>query len=302
MMQSNAIRNLEEILSEGVASGDRSHLCGAILLKAMKLDYMPNNMLDFYELLKKTKEDARRIKNIPKVDRYIRIIDELHQVFVLHHPWSTVWNVFAAHIESRNILNTLDSLANYFESQNPAMLLEQDFLDKLNSEFRDLLDGILKSDLSKDLKIFLIEQIENILRAISRYHIDGTEGLGKASKSFISDLVMSEHNLDNKDKNNPLFIRIKASFIGLLIWIAPTPYDIIGAVPDVHDFWKPQIERFFTARERVEQIICETSTTKEAFENVSKEASSIFGGQEQKSIVGADQKLLPASTNDKNNL
>ncbi|MHC5746610.1 MAG: hypothetical protein ACYTXT_32910 [Nostoc sp.] len=193
MLQSNTLRRLEEMLAEAVISGDRNKPSGPILLKAMKLSEQPQNIVDFYELLNKAEEEARSIRNKPNINRYLQTIEELHKVFVLNHVWNTKWEIFAAHIEGKGILNTLDALAEFFNSQNPAMFLDQDFLEKLNGEFVDLLDRIIESNLSNELKRFLIERIEDILKAIRRYHIDGTEGLKKATKSLVSDLVMTTY-------------------------------------------------------------------------------------------------------------
>jgi len=163
---SNALRRLEELLTEAVTNGDGNELSGLILLRAMKLSEQPQNIVDFYELLSKAEEEAKSIRNKTKIDRYIQTLEELHKVFVVSHIWSTQWAIFAGQINN-NILNTLDSLADLFDKQNPAIFLDQEFLEKLKDEFSDLLTKILESDLSRDLKIFLRERIEATLRTIS---------------------------------------------------------------------------------------------------------------------------------------
>ncbi|MBD2354883.1 hypothetical protein H6G41_09650 [Tolypothrix sp. FACHB-123] len=282
------------MLTEAVSNGDRNQPSGPILLKVMKLSNQPQNIVDFYELLNKAEEEARSIRNNANINRYLQTIEELHHCFVVHHLWNTKWDTFATYIEGKGVLNTLDALAYFFNFQNPAIFLEQDFLDKLKSEFSSLLERIFESDLSKELKRFLIERIEDILKAIRRYYIDGTEGLEKATKSLVSDLVMAEHSLKDNDKNNPLYKRVKAWGLSLLIYIAPSPYDIIGAVPDIHDFWVPKFEELAAGQQKVEQIICETSTIQEAFEKT----SYIFNKQQQKMIAGREPKALPASKED----
>ena len=96
MQQSNALRRLEYILDEAVTDKDRKELTGIVLLKAMKLDDEPENIVKFYELLSKAKEESLRI-NKPKISRYISTLDELHKVFILNHLWTTEWNVFSNH-------------------------------------------------------------------------------------------------------------------------------------------------------------------------------------------------------------
>jgi hypothetical protein len=93
----------------------------------------------------------------------------------------------------------------YFHAKNsPVILFLKEFIDKLSGEFESLRNKVLKSDLSKEFKIFLIVRIEDILKAIRIFHIDGTEGLQKAAKSFVSDLVMTEHSLKVGDKKSPI--------------------------------------------------------------------------------------------------
>ncbi|MHC5771993.1 MAG: hypothetical protein ACYTXI_42060, partial [Nostoc sp.] len=103
-LQSNALRKLEETLTEAVTSGDRNQASGPILLNVMKLDKQPQNIMDFFELLNKAEEEARSIRNKPNINRYINTIEELHKVFVLNHTWETKWNVFASHIETNGVL------------------------------------------------------------------------------------------------------------------------------------------------------------------------------------------------------
>lgn len=292
MQQCNALRRLEVMLDEAVTKGDRTQGAGSVLLEAMKLSKQPKNIVNFYELLNIAEEEAKKLKNIPRIERYLQTLEELYQVFVVNHVWVTPWSTFATHIESKGVLIALDALANYFYDQNPAVFLEQDFLEKLNGEFELLLNKILDSDLSKKLKRFLTKRVEDILNAIQRSHIYGTEGLEKAAQSLVSDLVRIEHSLEDVDKKNPTYMHVKAWGLSLLLYIAPTPYDIIGAVPDLHDFWIPKFEELVAGHEKVERIICETPTIQEAFEK----ASNTFDRQPQKSIAGGrDLKALPAS-------
>lgn len=270
----------------------------------MKLSEQPQNIVDFYELLSKAEEEARSIRNKTNINRYLQTLEELHEVFVVSHIWSTKWAIFAGQI-NKNTLNTLDSLADFFDKQNPAIFLDQEFLEKLKDELNDLLDKVLESDLSRDLKIFLRERIEDILRAIRRYPIDGTEGLEKATKSLVSDLVMKEHIFQDKDKGNPIYQNVKALVLSFLIYITPSPYDIIGVVADIDGYFTPKYKELVAGREKIEKIVCESPNIQEAFEK----SSNIFDRQPQKTITGnRDLKALPASkqklettTNDRSN-
>ncbi|AKG22495.1 hypothetical protein [Calothrix sp. 336/3] len=295
MQQSNALRRLEEILTEAIDNGDIQQASGPILLKAMNLGDQPHKILDFFELLNKAEEEAKSIKTKPKIDRYLQTIEKLHEYFIIHHVWSVQWNTFVTYIKDKGILTTLDSLAEFFYSENPEIFLEDDFLGKLKNEFNLISEKILQSDLSKELKRFLIEHIENLLNAIRRYQVDGTEGLKQAAQSLVSDLVMTEHSLKDVDKKNPIYTCVKAWGLSLLLYIAPSPYDIVGAVPDIYDFWVPRFEELSTGHTKIEKLICETPTIQEVFEK----ASDAFDRKPQKSLTGVKEvKALPASKED----
>jgi hypothetical protein len=145
------------------------------------------------------------------------------------------------------------------------------------------------------LKRFLVGHIEDILKTIRRYRIDGTEGLKKAAQSLISDLIMTEHSFKDADKRNSVYTCIKAWGLSLLPYIAPSPYDMIGAVPDIHDFWVPKFEELSTGHKKIERMISDTSTIQEAFEK----SSNTFDRQQQQSLPGSKEPLaLPASKED----
>lgn len=290
MQQSSALRRLEEILTEAVTNSERNRPAGQVLLLAMNLAPQPRHIIDFYELLNKAEEEARSIRNKPRIDRYIKTVEDLHDLFVTYHIWSDPWEKFAPHIGD-NVLNTLDSLADVLNRQNPKVFLEQEFLENLSSEFSSLLDAILDSTLSEELKRFLANRIEEILNAIRTYHINGTKGLEIATKSLVSDLVMVETSLKIQDKENPVYRRAKAWILSVLVYIAPTPWDIVGAAPDIRDFWIPKFQELAEGYKKVEQIVDETPSIQEALEK----AVHTFDKQPQKNITGKEFKALPAS-------
>jgi len=303
MPQSNALRKLEKLLTEAVATGNQKQSCGSILLKATGTESI-SRLIEFYELLSKAEQEAKSIRNKPNLDRYLKILDGLYQHFITQHIWGAPWSVFYNYIEEKNLLTTLDSLADFYHNQNPKIFLEKEFLGELDSEFNLLLNDISESDLSKNLKRFLTIQIESILRAIRRYDIDGTEGLEKATKVVITELMMIENKLKDEDKKNPIVKKIISTTIGLAWFFIPTSiYDVIGAVPDIHEFWVPNYEQLAATREKVAQITCETMTIQEIFEKAldafdKEQSKSLAGTSEPKLIPPAPENDLEASTND----
>jgi hypothetical protein len=170
--------------------------------------------------------------------------------------------------------------------------LESEFLDGLKDEFNSLLDEILRSDLSKNLKTFLIKQIEDILYAIRRYSIDGSDGLEKVTKSFVSNLVTIESHLDKKDKKNSIYRKSVSGIIVLLRFLQPNSiYDILGVVPAIDDYYRPRIEEFIKNRQEIEGRIDEKFTIAKIIER----SLQLSNKQPQKSLLGKDQKSLPSA-------
>jgi hypothetical protein len=238
MQQSNALRRLEVVLSEAVENGDGAQPAGSILLKAMDLSIDPNNIVNFYELLNKARQEAGKIKDVPKISRYINPLEDLSKLFVVHHLWNINWATFANPIESGNVLSVLNSLADYYHNQNPVKFLEEEYLVELSSNFQSFLNEILDSDLSKELKIFLIKRIEDILIAIRRYRIDGAEGIEIAAKLLLSDLFIAGPTLNEKDKKNPIYNRVIA-FVLKVSLVCSNP--LIGNIPAIEQYWGPKI-------------------------------------------------------------
>lgn len=292
MRQSSALRRLEEILSEAVNNGDKTQNAGVVLLRAMSFSEEPQYVINFYGLLNKAEEETKTLKNQPNINRYLQALGQLNEIFVVRNIWAENWSIIANNIETKNLLTTLDSLATFFYLENPTIFLEEDFLEKLDNVFKELLSEILSSDLSRELKRFLIKHIEDIQTAISRYRIDGAQELEKSVKSLVSDLVISEHNIKEEDKNNPLYSYLASWTVGLLLFIRPTVYDVISIIPDINDYWVPKFEELADGQKKIEQIINETSTIQEACEK----SSNIFDRQTQKSITGTTKrKALPPS-------
>jgi hypothetical protein len=283
MQQSNALRRLDFILSEASENGNVDQPAGPILLKAMDLSVDdPNNIIDFYVILNKAREEAQKMKNMPNIKRDIDALDNLSKIFVTHPVFSTQWQTLVTYLGNGNYLSVLNSLANSFHAQNPAIFLEQEFLENLNREFNSLLDEIISSELSNKLKRFLEKRIGDILTAIRRYNIDGTEGLEKAIKSFVSDLAISGNSLNSEDKKPTILTKCIAAGLSLLLYIIPSPYDIIGTFPAIEDYWTPKWEELVRDREKIETIIDDSSTIQEVFEKTSRQPQKMI---EEKPIL-----------------
>jgi hypothetical protein len=288
--QTSALQRLSKILNDFMQEKITSSESPAIpkLLEYINVPDDSPHLMDFFTLLSTAREEIGRMKDR---ESSRRVIEKLNDYFINKAHSDMKWPDFSKFIDDGNYIFLLNSLADHYHTQNPTIFLESDFLDGLKEQFNSLLDEIIASDLSNNLKRFLTKQIENILYAIRRYSIDGTEGLEKAIKSFVSDLVMVEKHIDKKDKENPIFNRCLAGVSSLLVIFRPSPYDIIGVVPAIDDYYLPKIEEFIQNWQEVEASSDEAST----FTEIIERSCQLSNKQPQKSLSGKEQKSLPSA-------
>ncbi len=302
MSESNVLRVLQAILKESIEQGNPEQAAGIVLLQTMKLNQEPKNLITFYELLSRAKSDAVKLRNISsdnhkeEYTESVEAIEALQDMFVLTPPWTQPWKSFAGQLKSGRYTSILASLARDFHVQNPKIFLEQEFLKELDLNLSSLKNEVLGSELSPSFKKYLIEKIEDILKSISRYLIDGTEGLEKAAKSLLSDLTLAEYKLTEPDKQSPVYKKVKAWGLALVLWCSPSPYDLIGAVPDVQQFWMPKYEELATGQKQIEKILESHSSTEEIIKEA--EDQNILCKKPKskpKSLAGREIKALPPS-------
>ena len=186
--QTSALQRLTKILNDSINQVKMAEInrpAIPILLRFINTPDNPSHLIDFFSILSTAREEIGRMKDR---ESSRRVIEKLNDYFI--NNINITWKDFAKYIDDGNIIDLLHSLADHYHTQNPTIFLESDFLDGLKNQFNSLLDEIVDSDLSNILKRFLTKQIEDILYAIRRYSIDGSEGLEKAIKSFFSDLAI----------------------------------------------------------------------------------------------------------------
>jgi hypothetical protein len=289
--QTSALQRLSKILSNFMQEPMTQPSFPAItkLLEYINTADDSPHFMDFFTLLSTAREEIGRMKDR---ESSRRVIEKLNDYFINKNTADAKWSDFRKFIDDGNYIFFLNSLADHYHTQNPTIFLESDFLDGLKEQFNFLLDEIINSDLSSNFKSFLAKHIEDILYAIRRYSIDGTEGLEKATKSFVSDLAMMDSRLNNKEKENPLYKKSVSAFLALsLHFLSPNIYDILGVIPAMDEYYRPKIERFIKDRQEIEASINETS----AFTEIIEKSLQLSNKQPQKNLPGKEQKSLPSA-------
>lgn len=285
MNQSSALRQLEIIIEEAMTSNENNQT-GLILMRAMQLQEKPCNLVSFFAILHKAKEEAKRLK-YPKVDRDIAALEDLQKIFSENHAWGHPWSVFSGYINVSNILSILNNLANSYHSQTKNLFLEKEFLEELDNDFSCLLQEILDSELPKTLKNEIKIKIEDILSCIHNYSINGTEGIEKAVQSLLVRVEIGDKN-SNEVIYDPILKKLKITAIGLLLFLKPSFWDVAGLLPDVDSFWTPKFHELVEFRQKIEPQIDEDTTIKNICEKLSQ-------AKETKLLTGTSpNSLLPS--------
>jgi hypothetical protein len=251
---------------------------------AMNLTHRPQNTLLFYNLLYKSKEEAEKIQTLSNIDLHLKALNGLNSNFLGNHLWLSPWKTFATYIEDKNILIVLGSLSSAFAEEYPYPLLEEEFLEKLKNEFQNLSAEILGSDISKGTKDFLLDKVQEILRAIQKCHIYGTEELKKASQSIVSDFLVKESSFKVVVAGHGELYFSSFLFLQDIAEIDSYVYNLI-----------PKYEEVSELCDKVQIIICETPSIQEAFNKVQE----LLEEESQKRLPGNEPpKALPPSSED----
>jgi hypothetical protein len=310
MNESNRLRSLHQILNNAILDGIPEENAGYVLLDAMRLERKPYNFMAFYELFSKAKDDALSLMTIENgiyKEEYtvqINAITKLQDFFISNNAFAQVWKTFLDEIERGHYMGILSPLAREFRKHNPKIFLEKDFLERFNIDLTKLINEVLESELSPDLKKYIINKIEDLTQSIRRYLIDGTDGLEKIVKSVMCDLTLSEYNLTDRDKKNSKYKKFRSIAFAMLHFCTPTLWDITGFVPDYQQFWKPTYEEFIKGQEEIERISEKHTNILEIIRDseiqkiciYKKEIKQIEGSEEQKVLEGSkEQKVLEGS-------
>jgi hypothetical protein len=283
MSQSNRLKILHSILNQAVENGNPNDMTGIVLLQTMKLELQPRNLLIFFEVLANAREEILRLEKDDS-SLYLPIIEKLQSIFTENYLWNggLPWANCLSFINSQQFLPLLRLLADKLHYQNPDVILKQNFIYDTKSYLETLILEVDRSELSNKLKKYIKQKVRDILRAIERYDITGSDAIRKATDSFVSEFSLIENSFSDKDKKNPTLKNVKSTIASLFFaFITPTIFDLVGVVPEIHQYWMPQIQRQindysgeFTLQELINNMV----------DNFKKESPNLLSGRDQKAL------------------
>jgi hypothetical protein len=293
---SNALQRLDVLLYNTVGQTPDEN-AQIVLLKGMGLLNISRNLGNFYELLNKASYEAEMLRDQHRMDDYIQAIEQLHHLFIANHISSNYWRVFSDFIKDKNLLLPLNTLAKAFYERHPAIELEKDFISDLSAKFEDYQKEIIQSSISTGLKKYLLDRLEEILKILRNYIVDGTEGLEKSIKSTILDLAIKDKDFSEEDKKQPAYLNFLTFLISVGFLVKPTIYDVIGSVADINGYWKPTIENLISGQDKIAQLPKSDTNIKIVLDQATnlwcEQPHSLFKRIPKAIEPGKDSDLLP---------
>ncbi|QCS49267.1 hypothetical protein FEK30_07360 [Picosynechococcus sp. PCC 11901] len=208
--QSSQLRTLQRIFKEAIKSGKTDSAAKDVILPLIKLPVNADSVITFYGILFNAANEVNSFRSSPTMEKDIlqeslQSITKLNRFFVENNIWNTPWQKFSTFLKNANYILLLDNLSNYYYSAYKLKTVDEEDLEKIAQKINQLLDDVDKSGLPSNVKNVLISHLNEILRVISRYQIDGTEGLQKVAKSMMTDLLLAEKSIDLEDQPKTTF-------------------------------------------------------------------------------------------------
>jgi hypothetical protein len=240
MSQNNSAHRLSEILERAInLEGSQNIL--SVLQQSMEATDNPYPIVDFFVLIADVEQSISYLKNIRKKNEYLGAINELKGLFSSYEVRNVDhWNFIKNEIRSKHLALIIDACGNFLSQEFLVTHLDEDEIKKYLSECEELLQEVTGSDLSDDLKTFLVIRLEEICTALRHYSIGGSERLQKIVEANIGGMILQSVNMKDKDKGNELLKKLFSWFItvGALLGMYNDVQTLLQSQP-VTEFFLP---------------------------------------------------------------
>jgi len=164
-----------------------------------------NNLIEVYskyigllELIAHTENKLKTIDHSQKRS-FLTFIDPIRAVLKSIDP-NSIWQLNQQNPRDLD-LAMLELAGDALDEFQPEALIEENELEEIKTQTNDLKNEVLNSEISIDLKSVIHELLENIVRSIDDYQINGAEGLKRSlSESYGRVLVDKEIVFPEREK------------------------------------------------------------------------------------------------------
>jgi hypothetical protein len=215
MNQNNSAHRLVNILEKAIEIAGDEKDTTAVIGKAMGVENTSNRyfMTDFFVLISDVERSISHLKNVSKKAQYINAVREIQDIFFSHYLAASHWPDIRGAIQSRNLIMVLDACATFISTENPLISLDEAQLEEYLLKCEELLKEVAASELSKDLKTFLIVRLEEVCTAIRHYSIGGSERLRTVVEANIGGMILRSAGISPKDREEPILKTLFSWFL-----------------------------------------------------------------------------------------
>ncbi|MBW4518765.1 MAG: hypothetical protein KME16_03560 [Scytolyngbya sp. HA4215-MV1] len=211
MEQNNAARRLCNILERAIANGKDDKIIYQVIAEALAIKAPDSNkyaFTEFFVLLAEVEHITKQLKKVRGLDKYIEAVQEIQSIFFTYGMFQGQWNSVRSTIEGRNLILGLDACANFIAQEKIDPSLGEEQLKEYLQQCEALLQEVMESDLSEDIKTFLVVRLEEICTAIRHYSLGGPERLRTVVEANIGGIILRSAAISSQDKEKPIFQKI----------------------------------------------------------------------------------------------
>lgn len=251
---------------------------------------------DFMFLLKEVEKSVQTSLKVEDQAGSLAVIEDFTLMLLGANIWDIPAKSLISWIDSKYLLPYLNMLSNGIKDEYSKVMYTEDFLSQLSTQFNEIRENLMKSDLSSDFKGFVLKKLNDVLYVIDNYHIFGVDGLKNAIDSTIGEISTQnlKDGIKSKDWKNPCF----RAFLGLcgtlallnrinVGFVEPTLSTFTSYDQLTEKYLKPEIEEILEFSGKMEEALAESNNLYESLRTIT------LPGKETLELEGKQTRLLP---------
>lgn len=303
--RNNPVARLHQILTAVEEHNAQDDRLVFPLAKTMELSISDDGFAQAITSLMTLVEDVRKtVKTSARAispHESLVIIDDLNKFILSSNVWELRVKSLKSWINSKYVLSHLAMLSAAVSQEYTKAAFGKGMLTQIVGKLNGIKDEIINSELSVDLKRFLLKRINELIWSVENYSVSGLDGIKSASDAFIGEVIIRRQSgcINDLDKRNPLFISVCSIFATLSViaqvnatYLEPILSTIVSSTDITERYLQPETEDF----ERISTVIEDALSRKESFEEAIGEVVEKLKKDKNFYLEGRQPKLLPGSS------
>lgn len=147
-----------------------------------------DKLSNLFELFNDVRDDIQGI-DINRPEKYLNALSKIQYILMCNNLMTTTWGSIKPDI-GEETLDLIDSCGDLIISNTQGLYeISPEQLEGVQQQIRDLQDEIRNSEIDKETKVFLTNELRKIEDAILNYQIRGSSGLDKISNQVTGGIM-----------------------------------------------------------------------------------------------------------------